>query len=409
VTVSAGLLEGFALELAYGLVGTTSLEWVPAVDELLTLYCEERLRSVAHGGSQWTNRGARHSLRVSSRDGLDGLAAATELFGAENKALAELAAKLDARLLPSGMHPWMAATRAERWPHGKDVAEDALDSLFGLDRHGFCNQQALRLSIPFASDFEFARLFGALRFVMPLLPTLSASSPFAEGERGPAMSCRVAARRDYFSTDLDFADTLVPKPSTCSDQYRSEVVTPLSKAISQRGLSKALAPLALCANGIVADFDAGLVHIEILDMQECLQANIAVCGAVAALTIFVQNEEYASLKELSHWPRARLGELFEESLVEGPEAVFRDRDFIEALGFPERGSCLASELWQHLFEEKLSESPHVEPSAVALKKIASEGSLATRLLRALPQRWNDEDLFYLYRKVAECMDRDELF
>ncbi len=408
MSLSVGFLQGFQLERAFGLVGGTSLDWLPQVDELITLYCRERLRSVDHGEAIWTNRGPRHMISVRGGTGLDGLAAAMALHATEQESLSELAKELDARLMPSGMHPWMAAGRAEAWPHNSAPQDEALISIFGNERHGLNNQQGLRLSVPFGSDAEFARLFGALRFVMPLMPALSASSPFAEGKRGPALSCRVAARRDLMASDLDFAESLVPRPATCREQYRNEVVAPLKKALETRGLSQVLGAAEVCAHGIVADFDAELVHVELLDLQECLQADIAVCGVVGATAMLVQSEEFASLEALSMWPQARLGELLELTLVSGEEAVFRDVDYAKALGFPDRGSCRVADLLQHLLEERLATNPLAQDSTAALEKIVAEGPLARRLLRALPPRFSDEDLYNLYKQVLACLAEDEL-
>lgn len=403
-----GVLAGFELELAYALVGKTSLDWLPQVDELITSYCGERLRSVPHGMATWTNVGPRHGLRLGCQGGLEDLASAQQLFSAELDSLGELADQLEARLLPSGMHPWMGAERAESWPHGPATQDEMMQRLFGAARHGFCNQQALRLSLPFASDVEFERLFGALRFVMPLLPALSASSPFAEGKRGPAMSCRIGARRDYFASELDFFDSLIPKASSCREEYRSEVVQPLQSALQKRKADGTLHPLQVCAHGIVADFDAGLVHIHMLDMQECLQSDIAVCAAVSAITAWVQSEESASLRQLSEWPRARLSELLELTLVSGGQAVLRDGEFLRAFGFPEGHTCRTRDLWQHLLEEKIAKSSLTQEVMPALSTIVFEGSLAKRMLRKLPDGWTDEDLYNLYRQIADCLANDEL-
>jgi carboxylate-amine ligase len=408
VSVSVGPLEGFQLELAYSLVGKNSLDWLPQVDELFTLYCGERLRTVPHGGATWTNAGPRHSLRVGSQGGLEDLATAQTLFSAELQSLTELAAQLDAQLLPAGMHPWMSAERAEPWPHGQAAGDQAMANLFGGARHGFCNQNPLRLSLPFASEFEFERLFGALRFVMPLLPALSASSPFAEGRRGPAMSCRVAARRDYFASNLDFAESLVPRGASGREEYVNEVIKPIERTFDKRNLAATLDPLQVCAHGIAADFDAGLVHIHLLDMQECLQADLAVCAAVTATTTLIQSEQHAPLRQLSEWPRARLDELLELTLVQGSRAVLRDHDFLKAFGFPEGAACRTSELWQHLVEEKIADSVLTQQAMPALSTIVGEGSLARRMLNKLPDRWDDEDLYNLYRQVVACLASDEL-
>ena len=406
MSIIAGSLQGFELELAYALVGDQSIDACPQVDELLSLYCQERLRSVPHDDAIWELPGPRHKLVMRSKQRLENLSHAKDLFSAELRDAAELAGKLDGRLLATGMHPWMNAEAAELWPHGETPSDSALHAIFGKDRHGWANQQSLRLSLPFDSELEFFRLFVALRSLMPLMPAIAASSPFANGRRGPAMSCRLATRRDYVASDLDFSCSLVPPASECREAYNGEVVEPLHLALQARGLEGALSPMQVCGHGLVADFELGLVHIHMLDMQECLSADLAVCSMVVAMTQLLQNEVDASLAALGQWPSARLAELLESTLVGGSQAVLRDADFLAAFGFPEGGSCRASELLQFVFEERVSDGG-LDELKPAQEAIVGQGALAHRLLQSLPERWNDEDLYNLYRKLSESLRDDE--
>lgn len=406
VDYSRDLLLGYRLELSYALVGDPSLDPLPQVDELFALHCGESVRKLERENVSWSSRGPRHSLQVAPRLALPGLADAQSLVAGELEVLHELAGEVGGCLLATGMHPWMLASSAEVWPHSAQV-DSVLHSLFGARRHGWSNQQRLLLSLPFADETEFARLFAVLRFAMPLMPALSASSPFVEGARGPAMQCRLAAARDYVGTDPAFASSLVPDPAMGRDQYRNEALAPLQRTLQARGMGSSLQPLDVCGHGLVADFERGLIHICMLDMQECLQADLGVCAGVVAIASHLLHENALPHRALSQWPSARLAELVELTLVDGQGGILRDADFLHAFEFPGK-SCRMSELLQFLIEEVLSKDRSITAHMPVLSTIARQGSLARRCLSKLPENWNEEDLYNLYRKLASSLRQDEL-
>lgn len=406
--VETHLLRGARLELEYALVDKSSLHPLALVDEVMTLHSGERNRRLQRSDATWRNPGPAHSLRVGARSRLDELASAKTLLSAELEILGALAGQVGGRLVATGMHPWMRAAEGKIWPHGDHRRDQALAWLFGAARHGFCNQQCLGLSLPFENEIQFERLFAALRFAMPLMPALAASSPFVEGIRGPALSCRLAARRDYFASNPALACSLVPDALPNREAYQNEVLRPLERVLRASPETASLQPLDVCGHGLLADFDDGLIHIRMLDMQECLQADLSVCAVVAGIAQLILREGAMPHHTLRDWPSARLAELVESTLVAGTQAVVRDAEFLRAFDFPEGGTCRVSELVQYLLEDALADDAEVASHMPTLRHIASRGSLAERCVRKLGERSTDEDLFNLYRQLADCLPSDEL-
>lgn len=405
---SQRLTEGFQLEQSVTLVQRTSFNPAPVADEILTVLCGERVRQIEHGEAIWRNEGPRHRLCIRSRYGFSSFVQANEVLAAHRGEAVELAKGVEARLLSTGMHPWMLPSQAQSWPHGKTPRDDAMHLIFGGGRHGFANNHPLRLSLPFETDDEFARLNAALRLLMPLMPALAASSPFAEGARGPAMSCRLGAQRDYYCRRLTFRQNLVPEALPSREAYEAEVTRPLNLALEARELRGPLQPLDVCAFGLRADFAAGLIHIEALDGQECLQADLAVCAAVIAMARICMRETHASHQEQSAWSSSRLGELLDRSIVDAGSAVLRDSDYLRILGFPEGNACRSGELWQYLIEEYVAKDEEFESFMPALGSLVSRGCLSSRLLAKLGRNWGEEQLFELYRGLADHLDSDSL-
>ena len=67
------------------------------------------------------------------------------------------------------------------WPHENREVYDAFDRIFSCKGHGWANLQSMHINLPFADDAEFGRLHAAIRFLMPLMPGLTASSPVMDG------------------------------------------------------------------------------------------------------------------------------------------------------------------------------------------------------------------------------------
>lgn len=406
-------LPGFQLSLHFALVGWSSLDVLPLADEVLSLRCEgERIRHVREGDVVWQNVGPRHHLSIASVHGFDSPAGAQEFFAAQVKTLVEEAARVEGKLMPGGMHPWFRAESVETWPHGGAAQDLAMHELFGAARHGWANQQGLDLALPFSSEAEFRPLYAALRFLQPLLPVLSAASPMAEGAVGPARQCRIAARHDLVCSRPDFARTsvqrYVPPALDSLAAFESLVAEPLRAALRGQGLGATLAPRQVSAGGLWPDANAEHIAIRMLDGQECVSANVAVAAAVQALAAQLSFDSSVPSAELDVWPAARLDELTQDSIVDGESAIVRDADYLRAWGYPEGNRCRAQELLQFLWEDKLA-ARFDEILAPFLETIVMEGPLASRILRALPPRWNDEALFNVYRDVAKCLNRNVSF
>ncbi len=407
-----GLL-GFRLSLHFALVGWSSLDVLPLADEVLSLRCEgERIRRVREGDVVWQNVGPRHNLSIASAHGFDSVLHAHDFFEAQVKALAEQAARVEGKLMPGGMHPWFCADRVERWPHEDAAQDSAMHKLFGVGRHGWANQQGLDLALPFSSEAEFKLLYAALRFLQPLLPALSSASPIAEGAIGPARQCRVAARHDLVCSHPDFARTSVqrhvPPALDSLAAFDSLVAQPLHVALRRHGLSDALTPRQVSAGGLWAERTQEHLAIRMLDGQECVSANLAVVAAVQALVHQLSFDSPVATAELDVWPAARLDELVQNSITHGESAIVRDADYLRAWGFPEGNRCRAQELLQFLWEDKLA-ARFDRALAPFLETIVMQGSLASRILKALPPQWNAEALFIVYRNVVKSLAENVSF
>jgi hypothetical protein len=159
------------------------------------------------------------------------------------------------------------------------------------------------------------------------------------------------------------------------------------------------------ARGCIARFDRGAIEIRLLDIQECPRADIAVCAAVIAAVRALVEERWSDTARQRRWDERELEAVLLDAIRDGDHAVIESRPLLEAFGYPERGAARLGELWQYLVEELLAGDPSYPEWEEPLRVITREGCLARRLLgaaeRAPPAA--------VYRRLAECLDRGEVF
>lgn len=111
------LFEATGVELEYMVVDAATLDVAPIADELLKAVAGAYVGDVELGEAAWSNELVLHVLEMKTNGPARALAPLTAVFQAGvARANAELA-KLGARLMPTGMHPWMNPRREMRlWP-----------------------------------------------------------------------------------------------------------------------------------------------------------------------------------------------------------------------------------------------------------------------------------------------------
>src|SRR5689334_6581131 len=173
---------GYGIELEYAIVERDSLDVRPLADALLATLAGHPAANVERGALGWSNELVSHVIELKNNAPAPGLAGLPAAFQAEVRAVDDVLSARGARLMPTGMHPWMDPRRETvLWAHdGADIYA-MFDRIFDCSRHGWANLQSMHVNLPFANDEEFARLHAAIRAVLPLVPALAASSPIADG------------------------------------------------------------------------------------------------------------------------------------------------------------------------------------------------------------------------------------
>src|SRR3712207_6101892 len=114
------LFEGCGIALEYMLVDRATLDVSPIADLVLQQGsgASDPVNDYPRGELAWSNALMMHVLELKNVAPTDDLAALARRFQDEILEMNRLLARSGARLMGSGMHPWMnPATETRIWPH----------------------------------------------------------------------------------------------------------------------------------------------------------------------------------------------------------------------------------------------------------------------------------------------------
>lgn len=397
---------GYGIELEYMIVDRQTLSVLPVADELLRKAAGSFVAEVKRGRLSWSNELVLHlvELKNASPDSLEPLVAA---FQHDVRDINRLLEPMGAQLMSTAMHPWMdPASETRLWPRRDALVYQTYDRIFGCKAHGWANIQAMHMNLPFAGDAEFARLHAAVRLVLPIIPALAASSPIAEGRRAGFMDFRMESYRTHQARVPSTITPVIPETVTSRADYQTTILEPMYRDIAPFDPDGVLRHDWLNVRGACPRFDRNAIEIRVIDMQECLQADLAVAAAVTAVVRALYDAEWSPLSVQQAIGTDDLVNVLHACIRNAEEAVIDDAEYLRLFGFPDR-QCQAGDLWRHLVEKTALESPAHwrEPLRVMLE----QGPLARRILRAVGADCSKARLQAVYRELCDCLEEGRMF
>lgn len=414
------LFQAFGVELEYMLVDRGTLDIRPVADKVLkyaaTLPAAEVLEEsdgfpseVRLGPVSLSNELAAHVIELKVAEPAHALAGLDAAFQHAVRTIHELAAGLNACLLPTGMHPWMEPARESTlWPHGHGDYYAAFNRIFDCRGHGWTNLQAVHLNLPFEGDEQFGRLHAAIRALLPILPTLTASSPVMEGRLTGLLDNRVDVYRHNCRRVPSVTGRVIPEPVFSHDEYQLAILGRIYADMRPLDPEGLLAEEWINARGCIARFSRGAIEIRVMDVQECPAADLAICGGVSAVLRALALRSPADLQTLRSLDTAALESILLAVIRDGDRAVISDRDYLRALGWP-TASCSAGDLWRDLLGATARGVPGWESWRPWLETILTRGCLARRITDALAGEITRPRLAAVYRQLQQCLEQARPF
>ena len=401
MSVGSGLFSQFGIEIEYAVVGHESLDVRPVVD-LLFERQTGAFTDVASAPIVWSHELVNHVLEMKVSEPVRDLVGVDAAFQRSVQEANLALGALDCRLLPTGMHPWMnPETETTLWRHEDSEIYQAYDRLFNCRRHGWANLQSVHLNLPFATDEEFRRLHSAIRLLLPLLPALSASSPFVNGRKAAGLDMRMMVYAANSSSIPSVAGLVVPELIVAQKQYEREILGRIYDDIRLLDSEGLLADDWMNARGAIARFDRKTIEIRVLDTQECPRMDLGILAfVVAVLKRFVEGS-ISSLERQELPTTPALAEIFRQVLLSGLGAIISDEATLRAMGCDSGNPRSVRQIWRD-FLSAIPTQERLHWNDIP-ELILSEGNLAERILRSAGPNPKRGTLQTLYRDLADCL------
>lgn len=407
-----GLFEAYGVEIEMMLVDADTLAVRPECDQLMARVGGPGAGSgeeeVELGGIAWSNELVLHVLELKTNGPAPSLAGLVGEFHASVRRANEELAAMGARLMPGAVHPWMNPhAETTLWPHEYTEVYHTFDRIFGCSGHGWANLQSTHINLPFSGDDEFGRLHAAIRLVLPLIPALTAASPYLDGRRAEAMDARLVAYRGNARKIPSVSGLVVPEPAFTREQYEREILGRIYADLAPHDPEGVLRHEWANARGAIARFDRGAIEIRVVDAQECTSADLAVVAAIAAVVKALAMGPLAHRDPTEDPDTPSLARVLEGTTTYAEQAGVDHPGLRGILGL---GSAeeTAGDIWRTLLERYPPEDPGGEFTP-ALENILTRGPLARRLVGAIGADPAREVLSGAYGRLCDCLRDNEVF
>jgi len=394
------LLDGYRLGIEYLLVDGESLDAAPAADQLLDA-AAGALQASKEGDLVWRHSLALHVIGFECDAPRRTFAGLAEAFAANVRLANDKLGREGLRLMPTAMHPWLDPTDVQLWPHGARVYS-TLDKVFSCKRHGWVNSLTATLELPFAGDDEFSRLHAAVRFLLPILPGLAASSPVIDGERNGILDNRLVAARGNYVRVPSVAGEIVPEPVGSTGEYQERVLEPMYRDLEPHDPEGILRDESLNGRGAIARLERSGLTIRVLDMQETAKMDAAYAALIVEVLKLLCAERWLDAAGMNRWRTAQLGLLLELAARRGEGAGIGDKQYLAAFGMRSSGTELKG-LWEHLIETVSASGSLDAATGRLLEHYLRHGTLATRIGKAVGLLPTRAMLARVYEQLCEAL------
>jgi len=398
------LFEVTGIELEYMVVDKDTLKVRPVADKVI-LPKSDNKSDVLNGEVDWSNELVSHVVEIKTHQPASGLKGWHQLFHRNVLEINRLLESENACLLPTGAHPFMDPHKETViWPHEYNEIYALYDKIFGCQGHGWSNVQSVHINLPFQGDEEFARLHAAIRIVLPLIPSLCASTPILDG----ALTGFADTRLEYYRTNQKkipvIAGKIIPEQAFTKEAYYQEVFDPIIKEIRPYDPEGILEYHFLNSRGAISRFDRGAIEIRLIDLQEAPVADLAIVELIVQVLKNLTNEKWSDLSSQQSIHQDDLYEVLLSGIQMGDQSEITFQPLLRALGI-NRPSMSAIRVW-----EELTEQVHLLPDHErVLDHILTRGNLSSRIIRETGPEFDRNKLTSVYGRLRDCLAANELF
>jgi gamma-glutamyl:cysteine ligase YbdK (ATP-grasp superfamily) len=402
-------------------VAGVELEY-PVVDRDLNVAhrVEEAFRTLAGRGCSDVDLGAvglsneiaDHVLEVKTQAPMRSLAEAEELLvEGIGRFSAVLRDQFDARLMPTGMHPWMDPAKGRLWRRSNARVYDTYARLFDVRTHGWMNVNSCHLSLPMGREAESVAMMSAAALLVPYLPALAASSPMYDGDLQPAADGRLAWILEHQARIPESQGEIVPEYIDSLADYRRRILGGMYAALDRIPDTAPIRHEFFNARGAVFKASSKRMEVRVLDTQECVRMDMAVSAFVrAALKSLTQRVMEGKLPLPAH---AVLVADFRATVRDGSRARVTAPHF-RSVARDAEGRADVRDVLRALLEDARRTVRRDEAEYLELAgRVVEAGTLSERIRAALlPFQEAEDEVFTdaargIYIELMDCLEANE--
>ena len=405
-----GLFEVIGIELEYPVVDA-SLHARNLVEPLFRRLAGRAVSEVEHGSAAFSNELASHVFEIKALQPARSLRSIEQhLMKGLRAVLRVLKKDFQARLLPTGMHPFMDPAEGKLWPRAGRPIYETYARIFPVQVHGFMNVQSCHINLPFGTEQETVLLHNAIACLMPYLPALTASSPVYGGRLGPYVCNRLAFYGSNQKRIPQIAGGVIPEFMTSYSQYKREILQPIYAELGRIRGGKRLQHEWVNSRGAILRFSRRAIEIRILDSQECPKMDIAFAVLIRAVL-----KRMVAMMQQGRLPlprRRMLVEDFQRVIRGGSRAEVQASHLRPWLGLIRRPPT-ARQILLGLLREAESEIPRGELDYYPLiEHRIITGNLSERIRREIERRAGrrvgrvSAAIGGVYEELAACLEQN---
>ena len=402
------LLSGYGIELEYMIVDQDTLDIRPISDDVLFQFAGVKSNFVDRRPIAWSNELVMHVLEFKTNGPVKSLSDLDLNFHDEIKTVNDALTAHNACLLPTAMHPWMDPDREMcLWHYDDRTIYDTYDRIFDCRGHGWSNLQSMHINLPFFDDAEFSALHSAIRLLMPLLPALAASSPYADGKLQKHLDHRLYVYRHNADAVPSITGAVIPEPVYSRADYEKTILQRIYGDLADLDPAGTLREEWVNSRGAIARFDRNTIEIRIIDVQECPRADLAIAAFCAALLRYLLQGNQSILNARKVFATSRLVQLYERSVVSAQEARIDDKEYLQLLGCSRSGR--AAEVLNELAEREQIQANLSARQQETLARMLRRGSLASCLIKHCGPNPSPVRLRDTWQVLRSCLANNTLF
>jgi glutathione synthase/RimK-type ligase-like ATP-grasp enzyme/gamma-glutamyl:cysteine ligase YbdK (ATP-grasp superfamily) len=385
----------------------------PTVDEDLNVVAlvEPAFRAIAGRGTSdieldgvgFSNEIADHVFEVKTLEPVRSLRDAEDAIVSGVRRFSDvLQQEWNARLLPTGMHPWFDPLDARLWTRSGLRIYTTYAHIFDIRTHGWMNVHATHLNLPFGDERETMAMHTAAALLLPYLPAIAASSPVHDGVLQPHADARLAWILQHQSVVPETCGRLIPEYADSFSAYRRAVLQPMYAALDRHPHSEAIRHEFLNSRGAVLRFARRALEVRVLDTQECVRMDVAIAVFARATLKSLTRDVLAGRITLP--PHDTLVADFAACIGDGSRATVAAPHLDAGEGPVPVKSVLAALMERARGSVSRDEAGYLDH----VDDIIDQGSLSERIRARLEPRAGSPDtlresLKEVYRELADCL------